>query len=112
MSKISEGELAFELDGKPRTLRCTLKAVKAINRTFGNFTTAFQRVVENDFDAIVAVLAAGLDEKPAAVEDEIYQAGFVQVRPDAAAFLDLLSRGGKPIPSAEEAAEGNEPAAA
>lgn len=108
-NKLNDGEVAITLKGKDCVLVPTLGAAQATNRFFGDFTKAYARLNENDFDAIVFVIAQGLGRDPKKVAEDVFAAGFLDVKPQAILYLISLSNGGK-SPKKDEP-EGNDEAA-
>jgi hypothetical protein len=107
-NKLNDGEVAIKLNGKDCVLKPTLGAAQAVNRFFGNFTKAYQIVSDNDFDAISFVIAQGLGRDPKKVAEDVFNTGFLDLKPHAVMYLVSLSNGGKsPKKDEPEADAGN-----
>jgi len=95
-------ELEITLKGRPETLRCTLKAAKAVNAVAGGFQGALARLATMDQDAYFLIVAAGLGKKPIDVEQAVYETGLTNLTEPLSNFVLMLANGGKPLVAAEE----------
>lgn len=83
--------------GKLGTLSPTLGAAMSISSTFGSFMTALERIGLLDFNAIVAVVAAGTGKKKLDVQPGVYEYGLPDLVQPCSDFVTLLANGGKPL---------------
>ncbi len=89
------GEVEIQLDGKTETLRSSLGAFKKVNAA-GGFTNVINKIVGYDFDYYVTVISAGLNKKPADIEEAIYKTGLPNLVQPLALYVGYLAHGGKP----------------
>jgi hypothetical protein len=95
-------EITLGADGERKeTLRPTLKAARFVNG-MGGFSEVVRRISSLDLETHIAVVAAGLDQKPTKVEQAVYERGLRNLIGPLVDFVMLLANGGRPI---EEAAE-------
>lgn len=87
----NQGEVEISLG----TLRCTLRASKEVCAYFGNFVAANERVAMVEQEAMTRVIAAGLGQKPADIEEQVYAAGLLNLAAPVKKWLDLLANGGR-----------------
>lgn len=78
------------------TLTPTLRAARSVN-ALGGFAEVLRRLAGFDFDAFVAVVAAGAGKKASEVEDAVYEAGLPSLVEPLSQFVESLANGGKPI---------------
>ncbi len=112
--RLSMGEVEIELrdeSGEAQTyvLRPSLKAATSVNRAFGGFVGAYQKIAGYDFDAFVTVLRAGLGKQvnPDAVPEIVFATGLAGLIEPVARYITLLRNGGRP--EGEEGAKGSAP---
>lgn len=74
----------------------TLRAARSVN-ALGGFAEVLRKLAGFDFDAFVAVVAAGTGKKASEVEDAVYEAGLPNLVESLSAFVESLANGGKPI---------------
>lgn len=97
-----------EVETPVGTLRCTLRAAKAVNTSFGSFTAAFQAVQTLNFNGACVIIAAGLGAKNVGdVEEDVYRTGMPDLVKPLTDYLILLCNGGRPQDD-EPATEGSE----
>lgn len=84
-----------EVDTPLGTLRCTLRASKEVCAYFGNFVNANERVAMVEQEAMTRVIAAGLGKTPKEVEEQVYEAGLLNLAAPVKKWLDLLANGGR-----------------
>lgn len=89
-------DVEIELNGKPETLRCTLKAAKLVNAG-GGYSEVLRKLAVFDLDAYVHVISAGLNKKPAEVEDAVYRTGLPGLTESLSEYTMLLANGGRPL---------------
>jgi len=95
-------EVEITLRGKSETIRCTLKAAKAVNALAGGFQGALARLANMDQEAYFQIVAAGLGKKPIDVEQAVYETGLTNLTEPLSNFVLMLANGGKPFIAAEE----------
>lgn len=106
MAAANQGEVEIELGGGKYVLRPTLQAAKTVNKVFGGFTAALRELMAFNFDAYVAVIAAGLGKTPnqfleensenkITVEEAVYQTGIEALNEPASKFVGYLTNGGR-----------------
>lgn len=93
--EMSLGDVPLELNGEPVVLRCTLRAWRDINRFFGSFTDAFQRLAKFDSDAYVTIIASGLGKPAKEIEEAVFFHGVSELATPVTKFLNMLSNGGR-----------------
>ena len=93
-------EVEVTLNGKSQTLRCTLRAAKAVNAG-GGFMAVLSKLAAMDQDFYCLVAAAGLGKKPSEVEADVYRTGLPQLTEPLSSFVMLLANGGRPIVASE-----------
>jgi hypothetical protein len=57
-------------------------------------------------DAYVGVVAAGLNKKPAEVEDAVFASGLPDLNEPLSNFVSMLANGGRPLKSETDAGAG------
>ncbi len=92
------GEVEIELDGEKKVLRPTLGAAKRVNAS-GGFSQVINKLLGYDLDYYVTVISAGLDRKPATVEEAVFKSGLPTLVEPLCRFVVNLSNGGKPPPA-------------
>jgi hypothetical protein len=95
-------ETPVTLNSQVFQLKCTLRALKEVNARFGNFTNAYRKLTEFDFDAYSAIVAAGLGKTIRDVEADVFRTGMPDLVKPCTDFLNLLSNGGRPMDTADE----------
>jgi hypothetical protein len=98
-------DVEITLGSEPVTLRCTLRAAKRVNAGVG-FAEILRKLAVFDQDAYVAVVAAGLDKKPADVEDAVFATGLTNLTEPLSEYVALLANGGRPVKTAETGGTG------
>jgi hypothetical protein len=88
--------MTIKLGGQDVSLQFDLTAAKAVNAHFGSFTAAFRRIIEFDFVAYCAVVAAGTDQDIKDIEADVYEAGMPDLAKPLADYLSALANGGRP----------------
>lgn len=92
-----DGEVKITLDGRPETLRCSLRSGKIVSAMSGGFQGALGRLANMDFEAYAAIVAAGLNKRPAEIEEAVYATGLPELTEPLSQFVLLLANGGRPI---------------
>lgn len=108
MSKIDAGQVEVDCGDQTYTLKPTVNAMLNINRRYGDFRTAIERVVRADFDAIAYVVQEGASlskREAAAMQEHIFAAGIFNVAEPVADYLTILASGGRE--PGEEPSEGD-----
>src|SRR3569623_630630 len=95
-------EVEITQKGQKESLRCTLKAAKAVNAMAGGYQNALARLAAMDQDAYSAIVAAGLSKRPMDVEQAVYEAGLPTLAQPLSTFVMMLANGGKPLDDDEE----------
>lgn len=96
MSKITSGEVEIELDGTTYTLTPTLRAALTVNKSFGGFVKANDRLMQFDLEAIILSIHAGLgDKSPDGLAEKVFAAGVTKLTPVAIEFVNILANGGR-----------------
>jgi hypothetical protein len=95
------GEVDITLNGKPVTLRSSLKAAKLVNAG-GGFTEVLRKLAAFDQDYYTIVVAAGLDKKPLDVEADVFLTGLPSLNESLSLFVQHLANGGKPLATPED----------
>lgn len=103
------GDVDISLNGDKSTLRCTLRAAKEINASFGDYVTAQRRLATYDLAAYVAIVAAGLGKTSKEVEAAVYNNGMVELTKPLSDYVNLLANGGRPLKTDDEAAKAPAP---
>jgi hypothetical protein len=109
MSKIDAGQVEVDCGEETYTLKPTVTAIRNINRRYGDFRTAIERVMRADFDAITYIITQGasLSKKQAeAMQEHVFAAGIFNVSESVAEYLSVLSNGGRP--PGDEPSEGDD----
>jgi hypothetical protein len=99
-------EVEITLNGSAETLRCTLRAAKRVNAMVDGFQGVGRRLLSLDFDTYVAIVAIGLDKKPADVEDAVFQTGMITLFPVLDEYVGRLMNGGELIKPKEDPPQG------
>jgi hypothetical protein len=102
MADASIGEVDIILNGKARTLRCSLAAAKVVNAAANGCQGMIARLGMMDLDAYITVVAAGLNQKYKDVEEPVYKTGMPALNGPLIEFVTYLANGGRPIVAAEE----------
>lgn len=98
MSKasIGAGNVPITLDGEDVVLRPSLKAAQTISRQADGIMGAIDRVARFDLDALISIIALGLDKPVKEVADAVWRTGCSDLAPAAIKFLGILANGGRP----------------
>jgi hypothetical protein len=89
-------EVVVSLAGESVKLKVCPRAAKEISGQFGNYMEVFQRLVNFDHAAYVAIVASGLNKKRSEVEDDVFATGLDALTEKLSEYVGLLSRGGRP----------------
>jgi hypothetical protein len=92
---VSTDGVEITLDGEPTLLRFTLDASKKINRHFGSFRAANERLADIDQDSITFVIAAALGKPVKDVEDAVFKAGMLDLYESVKVYVNWLANGGR-----------------
>lgn len=93
MSKTLFGTTEIVLDGETYSLKPTLGAVRAIEAYFGGLRGASQALNALSIVGCSVIIAAGADLKGKqadAIEDQVWQAGVIEVAPKLNGYLAAL----------------------
>jgi hypothetical protein len=117
MSKLNDGEVEIVLNEQTRVLRPTLAAMTALSRLHLGISGLAQALVNQEFDAVVAVIRHGLnlsDRDARTLPAEVFKNGLTaDLVISLINYVTILANGGRPRddnkPAAEEpeAAPGN-----
>ena len=88
-------DVVTKLDGKPVTLRPTLKAARQVSAA-GGFQNVVNRLQSGDLEYYILVTAAGLDKSKDSVAAGVYRTGLPALASDLVKFCNLCANGGKP----------------
>jgi hypothetical protein len=89
-------EVTIDLNGSPKFLRVCPRAAKEITAQFGNYMEVFQRLVNFDHAAYVAIVASGLNKKRLDVEEDVWATGLDKLTDKLSEYVGLLLRAGRP----------------
>jgi len=101
-----EPAVEIQLGGAARRLVPTLRATRLINRRFGDFRIAQNAITNCDTEAYVFIVRVGLglsDGAQSEVDEQVWSAGVLALRPALISYTDMLLNGGQPL-SAEKGA--------
>jgi hypothetical protein len=98
-------QVEITLNGRTETLVCTLRAARIVNAG-GGFIEVLRKLTAYDMDAYVGVVAAGLNKKPADVEDAVFASGLPDLNEPLSNFVSMLANGGRPLKSETDAGAG------
>lgn len=105
MPDLNPGDVNVVIAGETRVLRRTLRAGKIINSAWGGYAEALKHIQGADQDAILLIVAAGLDKRTPAdmkvLEQEIFDTGITEIVESASKFLVMLANGGKSTDAVE-----------
>lgn len=85
----------IELNGKTETLKTSLRAARAVSGVFGNYLDALDQLAKFNPGAYTVVIAAGLEKKPAEVEEAVFTNGLPNLSEPLALFVNSLAHGGR-----------------
>lgn len=102
---VNPGEVRITLVGKDLVLRSSLRAARTVSTSQDGFAGALQRISRYDFETFVSVVAAGLNQAPKDVEEDVYETGLLDLIDPVSKYVGYLMRGGR-----EAAAAGGEDA--
>jgi hypothetical protein len=92
--------VTIRLGEEEAVLTPSLAAAQAVNRRFGGFTAAYERVARADFDDIAFIVAQGVGRVgPVGLREtaeKVYAAGIVTLAGPVSQYLSLLLNGGRP----------------
>lgn len=106
--RLSSGEVTITLGGRERVLRPTLDAARKINSKFGGIAPVYNQFIQQDIDALIYVLAAGIDAKRVErtleeIAPLVFAGGLFQgYGQPAIQFLRNISAGGRDADAAAE----------
>lgn len=95
---VGDNSVEIVIGGETKLLKPTFRAAKMISRKYGGYIKAIELVSNLDFDAIVYVIAQGLDLTPKGEEglgDKVYETGMMIVAKPVVEYLTILLNGGK-----------------
>lgn len=107
------GDVEITLDGEKRVLRPTLNAIRKVSRLADGVGGAVAKVQKVDFDAIVMIVAVGLDlteEGAKGLEEKVFATGAMNLSAPCVKYLTILANGGRPITTEDGSSKENPPA--
>ena len=104
-ANIGAGDIEIELDGKPYTMRPTLKAALALSNVQGGISMMVQRCLNCELDAIVSVISHGLGATSKDLPELVYKTGMLNLNAQCIRFLHVISNGGRPPVEKEDDSE-------
>ena len=102
---IGAGDVVINLDGEEVTLRPTLEACTTLSRIQGGIHAQVQRCLALEFDAILAVIVAGLGMRGNGSKDlpgKVFKSGLIQLSAPCISFLHIVANGGRPLGEDQE----------
>lgn len=104
-----QGDVKILLDGVEVTLQPTLAACIGISRLHNAPMITVRKILDMDFDTIVAVTAFGLGVTPnEKFQEKVYRTGILEMRDALIRFVHIVNNGGREIPDDEEVEEEEE----
>lgn len=105
-----QGNVTVVVEGKEMVLKPTLSAFKTLCRQYGGLTPTLERIQQLDLQAIVMVVAVGVNYKLARIaelEQAVWNTGLGGDDPNGLApkcmeYVTNLMRGGAPAPMRED----------
>ena len=98
------GEVEITLNGRACTLRCSLRAARAVSGMSGGFAGAFDGISRFNFSIYAAIVAAGLDKRTSSelsdIEEDVFKNGLESLVAPLTRYVTLLMHGGRE-PSAD-----------
>jgi hypothetical protein len=99
---VGAGNVPIELDGKSFELKPSLAACMSISKLGGGggMHTMVARCGALDFDAIHAVITAGLGLNPTQAKnlgEAIYKTGLMDLASPCIDFINMIANGGRPV---------------
>lgn len=98
--RLGAGNVEIELDGETCVLKPSLRATQGISRNFGGISEAIQSISKMDFDALVNVIALGLNKtdkkEREEIAEQVYATGMTDLAAPAIKYLSILANGGRP----------------
>lgn len=89
----------IDLGDETLTLTPTLRASTVIHNRMGGMTAAFKALNDMDFNAMTAIVVAGLPKLPDSevkdLREKLYHFGIVNLIGPLAEFLSIVNNGGK-----------------
>tara|TARA_R110002072_G_scaffold86176_14_gene194583 strand:+ start:181 stop:573 length:393 start_codon:yes stop_codon:yes gene_type:complete len=101
MSQITQGRITLEHDARRYELQASLRAATNLNRQFGGFGAALERLKLLDLEALALVLAAGLNWKGSEALKEArelaFKIGALKLAGPLSDYLLILANGGRSL---------------
>ena len=105
-AEMGAGDVVLDLAGQEVILKPTLQAAIALSNGRGGITGMVQRCLDFEFDAIHAVVLAGLGQRGSKdLPELIFKAGLLQVSPACIRFVHIVANGGRPVSDEENDGE-------
>jgi hypothetical protein len=113
-NELRPGQIEIELKGwgRPLTLIPSIDAAISLNRRYKGLRELAERVQAYDFDAFVAVIAAGAqvtDKGLAKLPGCVFETGLLDLVVPLTKFCTVLANGGRPLVSRPDVDEDAEP---
>lgn len=102
MTAISTGDV----ETPAGTLKCTLRAAKAVNAHFGNYQNAIVALESLNQDAFFFVVAAGLGIEQDKADQAVFSAGMDKLITPVSRYVVGLANGGR-LPAVSAESEGS-----
>lgn len=84
-----------EVDTPLGPLACSMRANKTLTAYFGNFIEPLRQLAQFNFDAYVAIAAAGLNKDRKDVEEKVFEAGLPTLTESFSEYITALTNGGR-----------------
>lgn len=94
----AEGTMDVTLHDGSVTLIANLENAKAINRAFGGYQSALQKLSVGDIEAVFAIIRFGLGAKQselAALEERVFRSGLLRLTGPCTDFVLMCANGGR-----------------
>lgn len=108
--EIGAGDVKIDLvDHGEVTLRPTLDACRRLSSGPGGINKMVERCKDWEFEAILAVITAGLGRNSKELPDLIFKTGMLTLAPACIDFLFIISNGGRALGDTGESGESKDP---
>lgn len=107
-AKVNDGLISVMVTGEEMVMKPTLEAAITLSSSAGGITGMVERCLNYDFDAIHAVMVAGVGYS-SDLKERVYKEGMINLAPRCIEFLHVLANGGRSIVHDEEEEESDDP---
>jgi len=108
--KIGAGDISLSLNEHEIVLHPTLRAATTLSSSQGGITRMVERCLQLEFEAIYAVILAGMGGKQSKdLRELVYAKGMLDLSPICIRFLHILANGGRPLTPDEEPESDDDP---